>query len=209
MFVYVITAPINRVFYCCVKSRDNNHRGSKGTLECLWSEISHHNSLAHTQRAIALYLFFTSPFFLGDPIPTGSENVCELRKKRKKENLLSALVFHMLGTQRSIIIFMSLAFHRRPLSVRTCGAKGLSVLAEGLRACCFPSLVQWRVCFRAHFHLSSKVHRNLNQQSLQPSCAIKFLHTSTVIPPCVSFPGRAALLPHLIFWVHTCFIQHL
>lgn len=88
MFVYVITAPINRVFYCCVKSRDNNHRDSKGTLGCLWSEISHHNSLAHTQRAIALYLISTWPFFLGDPIPTGSKNECELRKKKK-----SALCF--------------------------------------------------------------------------------------------------------------------
>lgn len=82
MFVYVITAPINKVFYCCVKSRDNNHCGSKGAVGSPWSEISHHNSLQHTLMAIALYLFFTSSVFLGDTIPTGSKNECELRKKK-------------------------------------------------------------------------------------------------------------------------------
>lgn len=119
VFVYVITAPINKVFYCCVKSRDNNHCGSKGTLGSLWSEISHHNSLEHTLRAIALYLF---------PHCLSSWEIQEVKMSANwggKKSWTLLLVFHMLEIQRSIIISLSPAFHHRPLSACTCWAKGL------------------------------------------------------------------------------------
>lgn len=114
MFVYVITVPINKVFYCCVKSRDNNHCGSKGTLGSLWSEISHHNSLEHTLRAIALYLFPHR----SSSWEIQSQQEVKMSANWEKKNPYWPLVFLMLGIQRSIIISLSPAFHHRPLSAR-------------------------------------------------------------------------------------------
>lgn len=68
------------------------------------------------------------------------------------------------------------------------------MLAEGLQASRFPDLVQWRVCLCAYFHLSSKVCCNLNQQSLQPSCAIRSRTPPQSPPPaphvCRPLAGR-------------------
>lgn len=158
-------------------------------------EMKYHviKPLAHAVRAIVLHLS-TFPCFLRDLSSTGSKNECEWKKMQP-----SALVSSMLGSQWSIIISMRLPFTTANAHCSHTLSHGAINAGRGTVCVLFFQPCTLRVCFGACFHLSSKVHCNLNQQSPQPSCAIKFPHSPTVIPLCVVPRLAQLLLPHLIF----------